>query len=135
MARVAALAVTAALAGVLSLSWFALDAPLSTQRPDPDGGGILNLLNQYDELHASGRGGLGWLPLALLGLAAAGTLAGLAREAVAVGAVALVVLVVVLATEDDLVVLRWPAYAGVALSAALLGCAVWSWRTRVGLQA
>jgi lysylphosphatidylglycerol synthetase-like protein (DUF2156 family) len=125
--QLVALTTAAALALVLSLDWFGV-APSSPPAAEAlEGGGILNLLNTY-RLHASGWGGLGWLPIALLALGVAGILAGLRGAAVAVAALALAVLVATLATEDDDVVLRWPAYAGVVLAADLLVCAVWAWR-------
>ena len=133
-----ALALLVALVVVLSLDWFAFVAP---PNPGPTAEqrdhGIILLLNAYslEDFHASGWAGLGWLPVALIVLAAAGIVAGLALEATVAAAIALSVLVVTLAREDDTVGLRWPAYAGVALTAGLLGCAVWSWRARPGQTA
>jgi hypothetical protein len=123
VARATALAATVALAVVLSLKWFAFEPPLATQADDA--GGIVNLLNVYSlkGFHGSGWAGLGWLPVGCLGLAAAGAIAGLRRAAVAVGVISLAVLVVALATEDDGIVLRWPAYVGVALAALLVAAA------------
>jgi hypothetical protein len=73
--QVVALTTTVALALVLSLDWFGV-APSSPAAEELEGGGILNLLDTY-RLHASGWGGLGWLPIALLALGAAGVLVGL----------------------------------------------------------
>jgi hypothetical protein len=129
-ARLLALVAGLGLVVVLSLDWFALDTPLATQQPDSTSG-ILNLVNTYsvDGFHASGWAGLGWLPVALLLLGAAGVVAGLRLPAVVVAFAALVVFVVDLPLAgDDLIGLRWPAVAGVALAIVLLGCAVWSWR-------
>jgi hypothetical protein len=130
-ARIGAAVVAVALAAVLSLDWFALDVRQGQPTPDDGlgGGGILNLLNTYSDAHLSGWRGLGLLSLALLGLGAAGTVAGLRLPAVVVTFAALVALVVDLPLrDDDLIAVRWPAYAGVALAIALLGCAYWSWR-------
>jgi hypothetical protein len=137
MARAAALTATAGLVVVLSLNWFAFEPPPTTQQPGEDGGGILNLLHVYSlkDFHASGWAGLGWLTVALIGLAAGGIVAELRTAAVIVAGAALVALALDLAAEDDGIGLRWPAYVGVALTAALLACAVWSWRARVGQDA
>jgi hypothetical protein len=128
-ARRLALAAASALVVMLSLNWFALDTPSSGAAEGP--GGVLNSLDTYSTagLHASGWAGLGRLPVALLALAAVGIVAGLRLPSVIVAFAALVVLVVDLPlADDDLVALRWPAYAGVALAIVLLGCAVWTWR-------
>jgi hypothetical protein len=132
-ARIGAAVVAVALAVVLSLDWFALDGrPVDAAPDDGSGGGVLNLLDTYSEAHASGWRGLGLLTLVLLGLGAAGTVAGLRLPAVVVTFAALVALVVDLPLrDDDLIALRWPAYAGVALAIALLGCAYWAWRRPV----
>jgi hypothetical protein len=129
-ARLLALAAGLGLVVVLSLDWFALDPPPPAQQQD-SAPGILNLLNQYSVagFHASGWAGLGRLPVALLLLGAVAVIVGLRLAAVVVAFVALVALVVDLPPAgDDLIVLRWPAAAGVALAIVLLGCAVWSWR-------
>jgi hypothetical protein len=131
--RLLALVAALGLVVVLSLDWFALDTSLATQEQDSTTG-ILNLLNTYSDkgFHASGWAGLGWLPVALLFLGAAGVVAGLRLPAVVVAFAALVALVVDLPlADDDLIVLRWPAVAGVALAIVLLGCAVWTWRRPV----
>jgi hypothetical protein len=128
-ARLLALAAALGLVVVLSLDWFALDPP-PAQQPD-SATGILNLLNQYSVagFHASGWAGLGRLPVALLLLGAVAVIVGLRLAAVVVAFAALVALVVDLPLAgDDLIVLRWPAAAGLALAIVLLGCAVWSWR-------
>jgi hypothetical protein len=129
-ARLLALVAALGLVVVLSLDWFAFDAPQATQEQG-DGSGILNLLNVYpaEDFHASGWAGLGRLPVALLLLGAVGVIAGLRLPAVVVAFAALVVLVVDLPlADDDLIAIRWPAVAGVALAIVLLGCAVWSRR-------
>jgi hypothetical protein len=132
-ARVGAAAVAVALAVVLSLDWFAPDLRRLDASPGK-GSGVLNLLNTFSDPHLSGWRSLGLLPLILLGLAALGTVAGLALPAVVVAFAALVALVVDLPlADDDLLVLRRPAYAGVALAIALLGCAFWAWRRPAAL--
>ena len=128
-ARLLALLAALALVVVLSLDWFALDAPVATQ--EQDGSGILNLLNTYSvaDFHASGWAGVGRLPVVLLLVGAAGVVVGLRLAAVAVAFAALVLLVVDLPLAgDDLITIRWPAVAGIALAIVLLGCAVWTWR-------
>jgi len=131
-ARFLALLAALALVVVLSLDWFALDAPVAMPGDsEGDGSGVLNLLNTYSTkgFHASGWAGLGRLPVVLVLLGAAGVVAGLRLPAVVVAFVALVLLVVDLPLEgDDLIALRWPAGAGIALAIVLLGCAVWTWR-------
>jgi hypothetical protein len=128
-ARLLALLAALALVVVLSLDWFALDTPAAKQ--EQGGSGILNLLNTYsvEDFHASGWAGVGRLPVVLLFLGAAGIVAGLRLAAVAVAFAALVLLVVDLPLAgDDLITIRWPAVAGIALAIVLLGCAVWTWR-------
>jgi hypothetical protein len=129
--RLLALLAALALVVVLSLDWFALDMPRATTQQQDNGSGILNLLNTYsvEDFHASGWAGVGRLPVVLLFLGAAGVVAGLRLAAVAVAFAALVLLVVDLPLAgDDLVTIRWPAVAGIALAIVLLGCAVWTWR-------
>jgi hypothetical protein len=128
--RLLALVAALGLVVILSLDWFALDTSLAPQQQDSTSG-VLNLLNTYsvEGFHASGWAGLGWLPVALLLLGAAGGVAGLRLPAVVVAFIALVVLVVDLPLAgDDLIALRWPAVAGIVLAIVLLGCAVWTWR-------
>jgi hypothetical protein len=128
-ARLLALVAALGLVVVLSLDWFAIDTPVARQ--EQDGSGILNLLNAYsaEGFHASGWAGLGRLPVALLLLGAVGVVAGLRLPAVVVAFGALVLLVVDLPlADDDLIAIRWPAGAGIALAIVLLGCAVWTWR-------
>jgi hypothetical protein len=130
--RLLALLAALALVAVLSLDWFAIDtseAPVATQQQLDSG--TLGLLNGYsiEGFHASGWAGLGLLPVVLLLLGAAGVVAGLRLAAVAVAFAALVLLVVDLPLAgDDLITIRWPAVAGIALAIVLLGCAVWTWR-------
>jgi hypothetical protein len=133
--RAATLGVAVALVAVLSLNWFAFAPRAVPPTAEQSESGILNLLHVYpaDGFHASGWAGLGWLTVALLGLAVVGVVAGLRLPAVIVAAVALAALVLDLAAEDEGVVVRWwPASVAIALSAALLACAVWAWRARVG---
>jgi hypothetical protein len=130
-ARLLALLAGLALVVVLSLDWFALDVPAAAQEQEQGGSGVLNLLNTYstEGFHASGWSGLGRLPVVLLLLGAVSVVAGLRLSAVVVAFAALVLLVVDLPlADDDLVALRWPADAGIALAIVLLGCAVWTWR-------
>jgi hypothetical protein len=112
---------------VLSLNWFAFEPPLTPQ--PPPGSGIVNLLNMYaGQVHASGWAGLGALPVAWLALAGVGAVVGLRVPGVLVGLAAVAVLVVTLVTEERGIVLRWPAYLGVALTFALPVAAAWSSR-------
>jgi hypothetical protein len=125
-ARAAAAVSAVALGVVLSLNWFTpAKAP-----PSIDGGGILNLLDTYGPggLDVSGWSGLSPFSVAFLVVAALVTIAGRGVVAVAVGAIALAILLADLLTLDDAVALRWPAYAGVALAIDLLACATWAWR-------
>jgi hypothetical protein len=132
--RVATLAVVVGLVVVLSLHWFAFAPPDVRPTAEQSESGVLNLLNVYATkgFHASGWGGLGWFTVALIGLAAAGVVAELRLAAAVVAGAALVALVLDLSAEDEWIVVRWPAYVGVVLTTALLGCAVWAWRARVG---
>jgi hypothetical protein len=131
-ARLLALFAALVLVVVLSLDWFAIDAseaPVATQ--EQVASGILGLLNGYsvEGFHASGWAGLGRLPVVLLFLGAVGVVVGLRLAAVVVAFAALVLLVVDLPLAgDDLIAIRWPAGAGIALAIVLLGCAVWTWR-------
>jgi hypothetical protein len=117
-----------ALLVVLSLDWFGVRPP--DDPPPGAGGGVLNLLNTYTSLHATGWAGLSTFTIAFLLVAAVATVAGRGAPAVGVSAIALVVLAVDLLSLDDDLTLRWPAYVGGVLSVGLLGCATWSWRAR-----
>jgi hypothetical protein len=119
-----AAAVGIALVVVLSLDWFGVREP----EPELGGDGVLNLLNTYTSIHASGWAGLSTFSIAFLLVAVVATVADRGAPAVGVSAIALVVLAVDLLTRDDDLTLRWPAYVGGLLSVALLGCATWAWR-------
>lgn len=123
-ARASAAVSAVALAVVLSLDWF---APASSSgsaevRLGADG------LAGVGDVTVSGWSGLSPFSVAFLVVAAIATVAGRGVVAVAVGAIALGILLVDLLTLDDAVALRWPAYAGIVLAADLLVCATWAWR-------
>jgi hypothetical protein len=113
---------------VLSLDWFGVQT--TPARQEFGEGGVLNLLNTYSAIHASGWAGLSPFAVTILLVAAVAVVAGRGAPAVGVSAIALVVLAVALLTRDDDLALRWPAYVGGLLSVGLLGCATWSWRAR-----
>ena len=103
--RASAAVATLALLVLLSLDWFAPE-------------------------RITGWMGLSPFSVAFLVVAAIATVAGRGVVAVAVAAIALAILLADLLTLPEGVTLRWPAYAGVAVAADLLGCATWSWRAR-----